>query len=65
MANLLKTASEAVAKDIVSEQPAQEASGLTIEDVAELGFDHELIQFAVFHTGGSIWKAVEALLKVS
>ncbi|KAF7904839.1 hypothetical protein BELL_0256g00090 [Botrytis elliptica] len=58
-----KSASEPLAQRAVSEQPAQEPSQLTIENVAELGFDNELIRFAVFHTNGSIWEATDVLLR--
>lgn len=65
MTGLKKSASESLAHRAVSEQAAQEASQLTIENVAELGFDNELIRFAVFHTNGSIWEAADVLLRVS
>ncbi|KAF7872771.1 uncharacterized protein EAF02_008842 [Botrytis sinoallii] len=58
-----KSASEPLAQRAVSEQPAQEPSQLTIENVAGLGFDNELIRFAVFHTNGSIWEAADVLLR--
>ncbi|TGO26974.1 hypothetical protein BPAE_0050g00060 [Botrytis paeoniae] len=50
MTDLNKSASEPLAQRAVSEQPAQ-----------ELGFDNELIRFAVFHTNGSIWEAADVL----
>ncbi|KAF7869626.1 hypothetical protein EAF04_004410 [Stromatinia cepivora] len=63
MAEPIENAIEPVEKGTVSEKPVQEAPRLTIENVAQLGFDHELIRFAVFHTNGSIWEAADVLLK--
>ncbi|TGO65754.1 hypothetical protein BCON_0001g00700 [Botryotinia convoluta] len=63
MTDLNKSASEPLAQRAVSEQPAQEAPQLTVENVVELGFDNELIRFAVFYTNGSIWEAADVLLR--
>ncbi|KAF7886282.1 hypothetical protein EAF00_010385 [Botryotinia globosa] len=57
------TASEPLAQRAASEQPAQDASQLSVENVAELGFANELIRFPVFHTNGSIWEAADVLLR--
>ncbi|KAF5872546.1 uncharacterized protein Bfra_005907 [Botrytis fragariae] len=63
MTNPNESASKPLAQRAVSEQPAQEAPQLTVENVAGLGFDNELIRFAVFHTSGSIWEAADVLLR--
>ncbi|KAF7945936.1 uncharacterized protein EAE97_004974 [Botrytis byssoidea] len=63
MSDLNKSASEPLAHRAASELPAQEDSQLNVENVAELGFDNELIRFAVFHTNGSIWEAADVLLR--
>ncbi|TEY85794.1 hypothetical protein BOTCAL_0012g00510 [Botryotinia calthae] len=65
MIDLNKSGSAHLAQRPVSEQTAQEAPQLTIGNVAELGFDNELIRFAVFHTNGSIWEAADVLLRLS
>ncbi|KAF7903419.1 uncharacterized protein EAF01_006468 [Botrytis porri] len=63
MTDLSKSTSEPPAQGAVSKKPAQKAPQLTIENVAELGFENELIRFAIFHTYGSIWEAANVLLR--
>ncbi|ESZ95882.1 hypothetical protein SBOR_3695 [Sclerotinia borealis F-4128] len=63
LAESIESPREPVVKDAIPRQPAQEAPELTIENLTELGFDHELIRFAVFHTNGCIWEAADVLLR--
>lgn len=65
MAELIKNANGPADKITSPEKPAKEAPRLTIKDVAALGFDNELIRFAILQTDGCIWNAVDVLLRVS
>ncbi|KAM0191201.1 hypothetical protein ACHAPC_002471 [Botrytis cinerea] len=64
MAELIKNANGPADKITSPEKPAKEAPRLTIKDVAALGFDNELIRFAILQTDGCIWNAVDVLLRL-